>query len=171
MKFSIYIIPVLLIFLFLFLLLKRKNSYDYFVDGTKQTIPLVVSLFPYILAILLLCELFEKSGLSDIFIKFCSPIFTFFGIPKEVIKLIIIKPFSGSGSLALLNEIIVSNGVDSYITKLACCLFGSSETIFYISAVYYVKCKNKNAIKGITISLIACFISNIFTCFLLRFIF
>lgn len=166
-----YVIPVLLLVLFLYLTIKRKNSYDFFVSGVKETIPLVISLFPYILAILLLSDLFEISGLSNIFIKLTSPIFTFFGIPKEVIKLIIIKPFSGSGSLALLNEIIVNNGANSYITKVACCLFGSSETVFYISAVYYAKCKNKNATKGIIISLVACFISNIITCFFCKFIF
>ncbi len=171
MKISTYIIPILLIVLFTYLVIKRKNSYDFFIKGVNETIPLVISLFPYLLAILLLSELFEVSGLSNIFIKLTSPIFTFFGIPKEVIKLIIIKPFSGSGSLALLNEIIISYGADSYITKVACTLFGSSETVFYISAVYYVKCKNKNATKGILLSLIACFISNIFTCFIARFLF
>ncbi len=171
MKFYAYIVPALLILLFLYSFTTKKNTYDYFIKGAQETISLVISLFPYILAILLLSELFEISGLSDFFIKVVSPFFTFLGIPKELIKLIIIKPFSGSGSFALLSEIIKTNGANSYIAKLACSIFGSSETVFYISAVYYLKCKNKNATKGITISLIACFISNVLTCFICKFLF
>ncbi len=165
-----YVIPVLLILLLLFCLIKKKNIYDIFVKGSADALPLVFSLLPYVTAILLMSELFELSGLSEIFIKFSTPAFSFIGIPKELIKLIIIKPFSGSGSLALLSEILSTFGTDSYISLCACCLYGSQETIFYISAVYFVKCKKKQATKGIIISLVACFVSAIFCCLLCRLI-
>ena len=57
--------------------------------------------------------------------------------------MVLIKPFSGSGSIAYLNEIIKNYGADSYITRCACVCFGSSETVFYISAVYFAKTKSK----------------------------
>ncbi len=165
----VYIIPILILFLLFYSIIKRKNVYELFVLGTKETLPLIFSLFPYLIAILVMNELMKVSGLLDIIITVLSPVFCFFGVPKEVIGLIIIKPFSGSGSLAILNDVLVNNGVNGFISTTACCLFGSSETIFYISAVYYAKCKNKQATKAIIISLVACFISTVFTCFICRF--
>lgn len=171
MKIISYIIPILLLLLIIYALIKKQNVYDLLVNGISETLPLIFSLFPYLTAILVMNELMKISGLLDILIKILSPLFSVFSIPNEVIKLIILKPFSGSGSLAVLNEILLQNEVKSYISMLACVLFGSSETIFYVSAVYYAKCKNKKATKPITISLVATFISTVFSCFICKFFF
>ncbi len=171
MKIVSFIIPFLLILIIIYSLIKRKNVYELFVKGISETIPLIISLFPYLCAILVMNELMKVSGLFDILIKLLSPIFSVFSIPKEVINLVILKPFSGSGSLAILNEILISNGVNSFQSMLACVLYGSSETIFYISAVYFVKCKNKKATKAIIISLVATFISTIFSCLICKLFF
>ena len=168
MNFPIYVIPILIVFLLIYSIIKKKNVYELFISGTKESIPFIISIFPYITAILIMNELFKISGLLDIFIKFSAPIFNIFGVPKEVINLIILKPFSGSGSLAILDELITLYGPNSYITMVACCIFGSSETIFYISAIYFVNCKNKKVTKGITISLLATFIATILCCNLLK---
>ena len=166
-----YIIPIFLIAILLICAVKKIKVYDVFVKGASEGVPLVISLLPYIVAVLLMSELFEVSGLSKIFIDFLSPFFTFLGVPKELIKLIIIKPFSGSGSLALLSEIISANGTSSYITLCACAIYGSQETVFYISAVYYVKCKNKKVTKGIVIALLATFIATVLCCNILKLFF
>ncbi len=166
-----YIIPIFLIAILILCAIKKIKIYDVFVEGAKEGVPLVISLLPYIVAVLLMSELFEVSGLSKIFIDFLTPIFNLLGVPKELIKLIIIKPFSGSGSLALLSEIIKAHGTSSYITICACTIYGSQETVFYISAVYFVKCKNKKVTKGILISLLATFISTILCCNLLKIFF
>ncbi len=168
---AIYIIPIIVSFVLILALIKRKNIYEAFVTGSKNSLSLCLSLFPYVSAILIMSELFDKSGLSDLLVKILSPVFRFVGVPVELSKLILIKPFSGSGSLALLNEILQKYGVNSYISLTACCLFGSSETIFYISAVYFSKCQNKNAVKGIIISLTATIFSTIFCSFICRFFF
>ena len=166
-----YIIPLFLTVILIVGAIKKVKVYEVFVKGASEGVPLVISLLPYIVAVLLMSELFEISGLSKIFINFLSPFFTFLGVPKELIKLIIIKPFSGSGSLALLSEIIKAHGTASYLTVCACAIYGSQETVFYISAVYFVKCKNKKAAKGILIALLATFISTILCCNLLKFFF
>lgn len=163
------LIPVLLVLLIIYCIIKKVNVYETFVLGAKNGLDLTVSIFPYIATILLMVSLFELSGLNALIIKILSPIFNFFGVPKELINLIIIKPFSGSGSLAILNDIIKQNGTNSYITLCASAIFGSSETTFYISAVYFVKCKNKKAVKPIIISLTACFISTVLTCLICKF--
>ncbi len=169
MNFFELLIPLLLFFLLVYCFFKKVNVYDVFVLGAKQGLELTISIFPYIATIILMVSLFEVSGLNNSIIKILSPIFNFFGVPNELINLIILKPFSGSGSLALLSDIINKYGTHSYITLCACTIFGSSETVFYISAVYFVKCKQKKAVKAITISLTACFISTILSCLICKF--
>ena len=169
MNIVVYIMPILILLLILYSLIKKKNVYELFILGTKESLPLIFSLFPYLVAILVMNELMIASGLIDVITILLTPIFNLLGIPNELIKLIILKPFTGSGSFAILNEILIKNGVNNYISLVACSLFGSSETVFYISAVYYAKCKNKKATKAIILSLVACFISTIFTCLICRF--
>ena len=111
-----------------------------------------------------MCALFEASGLSDGLTKLLSPVFGFLGIPPELTKLVLIKPFSGSGSLAYLNEIITAYGADSYSARCACVCFGSSETVFYISAVYFAGIKVKKLAMPIACVLVATFVSTIVAC-------
>ncbi len=164
-----YILPLFIIGVFIYAWIKKVPIYQVFTAGVKSALELTYSLFPAILAVILMSELFKVSGLYDVFLKLLLPIFKFFGIPIELMELIILKPFSGSGSLALLNEIYKAYGTSGYIPLCASAIFGSSETIFYVTAIYYVKCKNKNAVKGIIISLTATFITTCFACFLCRF--
>ena len=161
MKFVDYIVPILLLILLFYALIKKVDVYSTFTNGAKNAISLVVSIFPCIVAIFLMLELFSKSGLENFFINSISPLFEFFGVPKEVIKLVLLKPFSGSGSLTELNNIFIKYGCDSRISLIASAIYGSSETIFYISAIYFVNCKNKKATKGIIISIVACLISTV----------
>ena len=168
MKYVSLVIPALFLALFVYALIKRVKLYDCFTDGIKEAAPLVLSLFPYLAAILMLSELFERSGLSGYLTSFLSPAFEFLGIPSEIAKLVLMKPFSGSGSTALLSEILSAYGADSYIARCACVTYGSSETVFYISAVYFAGVKNKKLFKPVLIALVANFITVIFGCFLCR---
>ncbi len=170
MKYFALVIPVLFLAVFVFALIKKVKLYDSFTAGVKEALPLAFSLFPYLAAILMLSELFERSGLSDIVTSFLSPAFRFLGIPPEIAKLVLIKPFSGSGSTALLNEILTAHGADSFIGRCACVCYGSSETVFYISAVYFANVRYKKLLKPVVIALSANFVSVIFGCFLCRFL-
>jgi spore maturation protein SpmB len=117
---------------------------------------------------LLMCEVFELSGLSLVIINLLKPICKFLGLPVELTKLILLKPFSGSGSLALLAEIFKTYGVNSYLSLSAAAVYGSSETIFYVTAVYLSKCQNKKVTKAILISLFATFFSTVLSCNILK---
>jgi len=92
------------------------------------------------------------------------------GIPKELSELIIIKNFSGSGSLALLENIYINFGTDSYIGRCASIIMGSSEAILFISAVYFAKTKIKNLTPAIIIATIVNFFSAVLSCFICKFI-
>ena len=162
------IIPVLFIFVFAFAAMRKVNVYKSFTAGIKDGFDFTLSLLPCLAAIFMMCELFEVSGLADLFTKLLSPVFGFLGIPEQLTKLVLIKPFSGSGSLAYLNEIIKGYGADSYVARCACVCFGSSETVFYISAVYFAGLKNKKLAAPIIIVLVSTFLTTILACLLCR---
>lgn len=163
-----YVIPVIFIIVFGFAVIKKVKIYDEFTNGVKEAVNFTVSLIPCLAAIFMMCAVFEKSGLSDRLTQLLSPVFGALGIPRELTKLVLIKPFSGSGSLAYLNEIITKYGADSYISRCACVCFGSSETVFYISAVYFAGLKVRNLALPIAIVLISTLISTIIACLLCR---
>ena len=167
MKWTALLLPALFLALFGYALFKKVRLYDCFTEGVKGALPLVCSLFPYLAAILMLSELFEQSGLSAAITQALSPVFSFLGIPKEIGGLVLLKPFSGSGSTALLSELCAADGADSYIARCAAVAYGSSETVFYISAVYFAGSK-KNLAKPIVIALLANLLSVILGCFLCR---
>ncbi len=165
---SAYIIPCLVIIVILSVALKKGKVYDTFVKGAKKAFPLVLSIFPYLAVIFIMTELFEKSGLSGAIIDLSAGFFQFFGIDKALVPLVLLKPFSGSGSLGILSEIMTKYGVDSYIARCAAAIYGSSETVFYVGAVYYSKCKSKPPILPFAISLVSNFLASVFACFICR---
>ena len=168
MKYLALIIPLLFLALFIYALIKRVKLYDTFTEGVKEAAPLVLSLFPYLAAVLMLSELFEASGLSAHLTGALAPAFRFLGVPPEIGKLVLMKPFSGSGSTALLSEILTTYGADSYIARCACACYGSSETVFYISAVYFASVKQKKLAKPVLIALFSNFVGMVLGCLLCR---
>ena len=167
-KFSIYLLPLLIVALLIFSFFKKVNTYDCFVQGAKGSFDLVLSIFPYLVAILLAVALFRASGLSLILVNLVSPVFNFMGIPTEICELVLLRPFTGSGSLALLKDILSTYGPDSYIARCACCMLGSSETVFYVATVYFSKTSVKKLGIAIPIALVASLISAISSCLLCK---
>ncbi len=165
---SDYIIPILFLVIFIFALIKKVKPYDAFTFGVKSAIPYAINIFPYLVSIFILTELFEASGISLFLSNLLSPVFTFLGIPSELIGLVLIKPFSGSGALANLSQIYTAYGVDCYLSRCASVIYGSSETVFYIAAVYFSGVKNKKLFLPIVISLIASLFSIIFACLICK---
>lgn len=164
----VYVVPALFITVFLFAAVKKINIYRSFTRGISEAVKFVFSLLPMLCAIFMMCELFERSGLSDRLSSALSPVLSAAGIPAELAKLLLIKPFSGSGSLTYLNRIIVECGADSYTARCACVLYGSSETVFYISAVYFSQVKNKRLFAPTVIVLAANFAAAVAACLLCK---
>ncbi len=163
-----FVIPLIFLFSFLFALFKKVRVYDSFTEGVKGAIPLILSVFPYVAAVTMLAKLLEMSGLRDTLSEWLAPFFRFTGVPEEIAPLVLIKPLSGSGSIAVLTEILDSVGVDSYAGRCACVIYGSSETIFYIGAVYFAGLKRKKLNAAVAIALLSFLASVLFGCFLCR---
>ena len=163
------IIPVIFIATFILATLKKVKVYDSFTEGMKGAIPLVLSIFPYIAAVTMLSMFLDVSGFGEKINAWFSPLYKLVGIPQELAPLVLIKPLSGSGSIAVLGELLEKYGVDSYMGRCACVLYGSSETVFYIGAVYFAGLKRKKLTAALCISLVSFVISVIFGCFLCKF--
>lgn len=163
-----YVIPILLLLLIIYSTIKKENNYNIFVNGASKSLKLIFDIFANIVAIFIIIELFKASGLSVYLNKIISPVFTIIGIPKELTELIILKPFSGSGSLALLSDIYSTYGVDSYISRCASVIMASSETVFYVSSVYFSKTKVKNLSYAIPLALFITLLGSFFACLFCR---
>lgn len=161
-------IPLIFLFSFLFAAVKKVKVYDHFVSGAGKAVPLIASIFPYIAAVTILARLLSVSGLEEKILHFLSPLFQFLGVPQEIAGLVLIKPLSGSGSMAMLAEILGRYGVDSYVARCACVAYGSSETVFYVAAVYFAGVKRKKLPLAIVFSLVAYFLSVVLCCLLCR---
>ena len=161
-------IPVIFLLSFLLAALRKVKVYDTFVSGAGKAVPLIVSIFPYIAAVTILARLLTVSGLEDKILGYLSPVFRFLGVPQEIAGLVLIKPLSGSGSMAMLAEILGRYGVDSYVARCACVAYGSAETVFYVAAVYFAGVKRKKLPLAIAFSLLAYFLSVVLCCLLCR---
>ena len=162
------IIPLIFLLSFLFAAYKKVKVYDSFTEGVKGAIPLVLSVFPYITAVMMLCKLFEVSGLEDKLTAWIAPLFHFTGIPEEISSLVLMKPLSGSGSIAVLTQILERCGVDSYAGRCACVAYGTSDTIFYLGAVYFAGLKRQKLTSALVIALVSYLLAIVFACFLCR---
>lgn len=168
MRYFALIVPLLFFLTFVFAFCKKVRVYDSFTEGVKGAIPLVLSIFPYLVSVTLLTKLLNASGLSERIAWALQPVFSAFGVPEELAPLILVKPLSGSGALAVLSDILQRYGVDSFIGRCACVVYGSSETIFYISAVYFAGVQRKTLTSAILIALFSYLISVIFACAVCR---
>ena len=134
-----YILPAIFFILFLIVTFKNIPAYDYFTEGAKGAVNLGIGIFPYIAAIMIAVNLLRLSGVTDYLASVLSPVFNFLGIPNELAELTLLRPFSGSGSLALLNDIMTKHGPDSYASRAACVMMACPRP-FYVP-VYFASSK------------------------------
>lgn len=134
---SSLIIPLMVLGTVLYGILKKVNVYDVFVEGAKESFDMVLSLFPTLLAMILGINIFLKSNLLSTLINFIKPILEFIKIPYQILPMALIRPISGSSSLAFLNNIFQDFGPDSFLGRLGSVIQGSTDTTFYIITLYF----------------------------------
>jgi len=152
---SSWSIPVIIILILSFALLKRVKIYEKFTEGAAQGIKTALNIFPYLLAMLVAINIFKESGGLELMVKLIEPITEKLNIPGEVLPLLFLRPLSGSGSLSYTGYLLKEYGADSYIGKLASTIQGSTETTFYIVAVYFGSIGIKKYRYAITVGLFA----------------
>ena len=130
------VLPLLLVFLSLYGLRKKRDFYADLLGGAENGLKLMASLAPSLIILLSAISMLRESGLMDVLSIYAAPLCNLFGIPSELVPLMLVRPISGSAALAVGAEIMKTYGVDSLIGRTAAVMLGSTETTFYTISVY-----------------------------------
>lgn len=152
---SRWAIPLLLLGITTWGIAHRIPIYESFVEGAKEGWQTSLRLLPYLVGMLVSIQVFQHTGALERLITTISPLTNWLGFPKEVLPLALMRPISGSGSLALLTQILESYGPDSFPGRLASTLMGSTETTLYVLTVYAGSIGLKNTRHTLSTSLLA----------------
>lgn len=137
---SLLAIPFMLSFFPLFAALKRIPVYEEFVEGAKEGFQVIIRIIPYLVAILVAIAMFKAAGGIQLIGQWLGPALTAIGFPVQLLPLVLIRPLSGSGASGVFNDLIRDpsmGGPDSLLSHMAGCIMGSTETTFYVLAVYF----------------------------------
>jgi spore maturation protein SpmB len=134
---SILAIPFLLSFFPLYAALRSVPVYEEFVEGAKEGFQVALRIIPFLVAILVAIGMFRGAGGIDMLSRALDPALKFVGFPAELLPMALMRPLSGSGSLGIFSELVATHGPDSILARMAGTIMGSTETTFYVLAVYF----------------------------------
>ena len=137
MDISSLIVPLLLSFTALYALYRKVDVYSALATGAGEGLSIMVRIFPALVALLSAVYMFRASGAMDFLTRLLAPLLAKLGIPPETAAILLIRPISGSGALAVGSELMAQYGADSYIGRTAAVMLGCTETTFYTIAVYF----------------------------------
>lgn len=151
---------------------KRVPVYESFVAGAKEGFTTSISIVPYLVAILFAFAMFRASGALDAITSLVGPLVAKIGVPPEILPMALVRPLSGSGSLGILADTAKTYGTDSQITAICATIFASSETTFYVIAVYFgavgIRRTRHAVATGLTADIAGVFLAVIFVKLLMR---
>ncbi|MBA2653414.1 MAG: spore maturation protein [Tatlockia sp.] len=151
--------------------LKKINVFDSFVTGAKQGFETSITLIPYLVAMLVAIGMLRASGFFELMQTILAPFLSFLGMPSELLPLALIRPFSGNASLGIMAELIHQHGGNSLIAKTAATMMGSTETTFYVVAIYFGAVGIKRTRYAIPAGLLADFAGVVASVIICRFLF
>lgn len=128
--------PFMIFIIVIYGLIERNKVFDTFLDGAKEGLEIVFNIFPTLIGIFLAIGAVRSSGIIDALVNFLNPVLKIIEFPSEVMPLAILRPISGSGSMAIATDIMKNFGVDSNIGLIASVIMGSTETTLYTIAIY-----------------------------------
>lgn len=134
---SSWLIPLIIVISLTMGIIKKVPVYETFVDGAKDGLKVAVNILPYLIAIIIAVSMLRASGAIEIAQHICGNILKTFNIPVDVLPVMIVRSLSGSAVLGIFSDIANQFGPDSFVTKLTAIMVGSSETTFYVLAVYF----------------------------------
>lgn len=129
-------IPAIFVVFVFMGMIRGKKVYESFIEGGKEGFNIFLKILPYLVAILVAIGLFRISGALGYIAEVLKPITSWIGMPGEVVPVALMRPLSGSGSLGLAAEVI-QNAPDSFAARCASVVYGSTDTTFYVIALYF----------------------------------
>jgi spore maturation protein SpmA len=169
--FSIIAIPLLIVVFLGFGLIKKVPLYERFVEGAKEGFNIAVKIIPYLVAMLVAIGIFRAGGAMDWFIKILKPVTDLIGMPAEALPMALMRPLSGSGSLGIMSEIISVHGPDSFLGIMVSTFYGSTETTFYVLALYFGAVNIKRTRHAVPAGLVADIAGILAAVFIVRLLF
>jgi spore maturation protein SpmA len=136
-SFSALAVPWLILFFPLYAALRRIPVYEEFVEGGREAFNVILRILPYIVGMLVAIFMFRAAGGERLLTYVLAPVTSLIGFPPQLVPLALLRPFSGTGSLALFQDLVTQHGPDSALTLTAATMYGCSETTFYVIAVYF----------------------------------
>jgi spore maturation protein B len=134
---SIYAIPFILLFIPAYGFFRKVKVYESFTEGAKEGFSTAIKIIPYLVAMLVAIGIFRASGAMELFTKALSPVTKLIGMPGDVLPMALMRPLSGGGASGVMNSLFEAHGPDSIIGRMASIMMGSTETTFYVLAVYF----------------------------------
>ncbi len=134
---SLWALPVIIVVILTAGLVKKIPIYEAFTDGAKDGFKVAVNIIPYLVAIIVAISMLRASGAIEMLAGLLSGMLLKLHIPADVLPVIFVRPLSGSAALGLFSDIATNLGPNAYATKLSAVMVGSSETTFYVLAVYF----------------------------------
>mgnify|MGYP005816966599 FL=1 len=147
-------IPVVILIIVIYGITEKVKVFDAFISGAKEGVFIVLKIFPTLVGLFVAVGALRSSGIIDLIINLISPILDLFKIPCEIMPLAILRPISGSSSMAIATDILNTYGVDSKIGLIASTIMGSTETTFYTIAIYSSSVKIKKNRFALKVALI-----------------
>ncbi|MFA7659013.1 MAG: nucleoside recognition domain-containing protein [Candidatus Gastranaerophilaceae bacterium] len=134
---SLWALPFIIVLILTVGIVKKVPVYEVFTQGAKDGFKVAIMIIPYLVAIIVAISMLRASGAIEMLSAALASVLTRFNIPADVLPVIFVRPLSGSAALGLFSEIATTAGATAYSTKLAAVMVGSSETTFYVLAVYF----------------------------------
>ncbi len=134
---SLWALPLILLLILTMGLVKKVPLYEVFTDGAKEGFSVSINIIPYLVAIIVAISMLRASGIIEMAGEFLAPVLAHFNTPADVIPIMLVRSLSGSAALGIFSDIAHNLGPDNYATTLAAVMVGSSETTFYVLAVYF----------------------------------
>jgi spore maturation protein B len=150
---------------------KKINVFDAFVTGAKGGFETIINIIPYLIAMMVAIGMLRASGFFELLQGLLAPLLSSLGMPTELLPLALIRPFSGSASTGIMAELIHQNGGNSFISKTAATIMGSTETTFYVVAIYFGSVGIKRTRHAIPAGLLADFAGVVASIAICRYLF
>jgi spore maturation protein SpmA len=168
---SLLSIPFILAAFPLYAALRHVKVYEEFVDGAKEGFDVAIRIIPYLVAMLVAVGMFRAAGGIDLLSRALSPVMNALGFPTDLLPMVLVRPLSGSGSLGFFTELVKQFGPDSLIARMAGTIYGSTETTFYVLAVYFGSVAIKRTRHALLAGLTADFVSVVVAVIVCRMVF
>lgn len=133
---SIMAVPMTIFIIVIFAVKEKTKIFDDFIDGAKEGMEIVISLFPTLLGLFVAIGVLRTSGILDLIINIIAPLIELFNIPVEIMPLALLRPISGSAAMAIAIDMMQQYGVDTLLGRIISTIMGSTETTLYTIAIY-----------------------------------